>query len=83
MPSHQDSKQSDAMSASTGFVILSDTMDSSQSDMPEIFRTPIFNNLNLHEISVDELQHHYDYGVLSAYDYVKFCLDRIQKVHGC
>jgi amidase len=48
--------------------------------MPEIFRLPLCNGLDVHEISVDELQHHYATGALSSQEYVSFCLDRIQKV---
>jgi amidase len=77
MATHPISGQSDPTSLDGNFVMLPD-----QNDTPEIFRIPSCNNLNLHEISVDELQHHYASGALSASAYVKFCLDRIQKVHG-
>ncbi|KIW62441.1 hypothetical protein PV04_10614 [Phialophora macrospora] len=73
---HSISGQSDPTSLEGNFVMLPD-----QSDTPEIFQLPSCNNLNLHEISVDELQHHYASGALSASDYVKFCLDRIQKIN--
>ena len=60
------------------FVML--PMTASQTAMPEVFELPLCNKLRLDEISVDELQHHYLSGALSAAEYVKFCLERIQKV---
>lgn len=62
-------------------VLIPSPSDASQSvAMPDVFRMKPCNNLNLHEISVDELQFHYSSGALSAVEYVTYCLDRIQKV---
>ncbi|EXJ54605.1 hypothetical protein A1O7_09946 [Cladophialophora yegresii CBS 114405] len=76
MATRQSSGQLDPTSLDGNFIVLPD-----QNDMPEVFRMPYCNNLNLHEISVDELQHHYASGALSTSDFVKFCLDRIQKIN--
>jgi hypothetical protein len=75
------SRQSEPSSSGIDFVMLPSTTDTTQKEIPNIFQLPTCNNLSVHEISVDELQHHYGSGALSAYDYVKFCLDRIQQVH--
>ncbi|OQU98275.1 hypothetical protein CLAIMM_04084 [Cladophialophora immunda] len=63
------------------FVVLSKRARSSQDEMPEVFRLPRCNGLDLYEVSVDELQHLYSTGALSSVDYVKFCLERVQKTN--
>jgi hypothetical protein len=75
------SKTTAQESPASDFVMLPDTRDASHREIPSIFKLPTCNNISVHEISVDELQHHYASGALSTSDYVNFCLDRIQKVY--
>ncbi|KAH0848924.1 hypothetical protein AYO21_08744 [Fonsecaea monophora] len=64
-----------------GFVVLSKPTGSSQDELPEVFRLPLYNGLDLYEVSVDELQHLYSTEALSSVEYVKFCLERVQKTN--
>ena len=51
-----------------------------QPEAPDAFYLPPYNGIDLFEISVDELQGLFSYGVLSSLQYTQICLDRIQKV---
>lgn len=52
----------------------------SQDNIPSVFRQERFKTLDLHEITVNELQHLFSEGRLTSVDYVRFCLKRVQKV---
>lgn len=62
------------------FVLLPDPPRTSQDEFPEIFRLLLCNGYDLYEASIDQLQHLFSSGALSAAHYVQFCLDRVQKV---
>lgn len=62
------------------FVVVHKPRAPSQNDLPEVFRLPTYNGHDLYEVTVHELQHLYSSGALSSVDYVKLCLDRIQRV---
>lgn len=62
------------------FVLIPHTLGSSQDALPEVFRLPVCNGHDLYEAPVDKLQHLYSSGALSCAEYVRFCLDRVQKV---
>lgn len=79
-PQTNSSRPAGVDNADNDTVLIPSPSDASQSAMPDVFRMNPCNNLNLHEISVDELQFHYASGALSAVEYVRYCLDRIQKV---
>lgn len=48
--------------------------------IPEVFELPKCNGLDLFEVTVDELQHHFSSGTLTSVQYTKFCLENIRKV---
>ena len=52
----------------------------SQDHIPQIFHLPKLKGLDLFEITIDELQEHYENDSLTSVGYVQFCLDRIQKI---
>ena len=62
------------------FVLVPEKETMSQEEIPPIFRMPKCGDHDLFEITVDELQHLFSIGDLTSVDYVKFCLQRIQKV---
>lgn len=62
------------------FVLIPKSHGLSQDELPEIFRLPSCKGFDLYEVSVDELQHLYSSGALTSVEYVKFCLDSIQRV---
>ena len=49
-------------------------------DIPVPFQLQLCQGLDLREVTVDELQHHYSRGDLDAYTYTKYCLENIRKV---
>lgn len=53
---------------------------SSQDDVPRIFRQKTFKGLDLHEITVNKLQHLLSEGRLTSAEYVFFCLTCIHQV---
>ncbi|OAP55301.1 hypothetical protein AYL99_10274 [Fonsecaea erecta] len=81
MPHLRLSQGADSCFDGDDFVVLSKPVKSSQEELPEAFRLSLCNGLDLYEVSVDELQHLYSTGALSSIDYVKFCLQRVQKVN--
>lgn len=52
----------------------------SHDNIPSVFRQEPFRALDLHEITVNKLQHLFSEGRLTSVDYVLFCLERVQKV---
>lgn len=52
----------------------------SQDGVPRVFRLERFKKLDLYEITVDQLQHLFSEGRLTSVEYVRSCLNRIQKV---
>lgn len=50
---------------------------------PIVFELPKCNGLDLFEVTVDELQHHFSSWNLSSVQYTKFCLENIRKVGRC
>ncbi|KAF2436222.1 amidase [Tothia fuscella] len=52
----------------------------SQDHVPAIFRVEELKGVELYEITIDELQKCFKDGSLTSVDYVKYCLERIQRV---
>lgn len=52
----------------------------SQHRVPEPFRMPLFQSLDLYEITVEELQRYMASGWISSLHYVTYCLERIRLV---
>lgn len=50
--------------------------------VPQVFEFSKCNGLDLFEVTVDELQHHYSMGALNSVQYTTFCLENIRKVSG-
>lgn len=63
-----------------GFVVVPSHRERSQGDIPDVFQLPAFRGIDLFEISIDELQHHFSSGSLTSWEYTRICLKRIQKV---
>lgn len=59
-----------------------ETMAPSQDNIPELFRVPKLGGLDVYEISVEQLQAHFEADSFTSVDYVKFCLERIRVVSG-
>jgi len=62
------------------FVVVPDQQARSQGEIPDAFQMPAFRGIDLFEISIDELQHHFSSGSLTSWEYTRICLKRIQKV---
>lgn len=62
------------------FVVVPSHRAQSQGDIPDVFQLPAFHGIDLFEISIDELQHHFSSGSLTSWEYTRMCLKRIQKV---
>lgn len=62
------------------FILVPDQQAKSQGDIPDIFRLPTLHGVDLFEITVDELQHHFSSRSLTSWEYTRLCLNRIQKV---
>lgn len=52
----------------------------SQHDVPEAFRMPLLGSLDLHEVTIRDLQQYMSGGQLFSHDYVAYCLERIRLV---
>lgn len=62
------------------FVIVDNKKVTLKDEIPEVFKLPKCNGLDLFEITVDELQHHFSDGSLTSVQYTAFCLENIRKV---
>lgn len=51
-----------------------------QGKIPDVFRMHPLHDIELFEVSVEELQAYLANGSFTSVDYVKFCLERIQQV---
>ena len=49
-------------------------------EIPKVFDLPKLHDIDLFEVSVDELQHHFSGGSFTSYEYIAFCLEQIRKV---
>lgn len=54
--------------------------DRPRDKIPEVFELSKCNGLDLFEVTVDELQHHFSTGTLTSVQYTTFCLENIRKV---
>jgi hypothetical protein len=62
------------------FIVIPNEQAKSQGNIPDIFRLPTLHGVDLFEITVDELQHHFSSRTLTSWEYTRLCLSRIQKV---
>lgn len=76
----QRSMDSSADLDDADFVVVPDHQAQTQGDIPKAFHLPVFRGIDLFEISIDELQHHFSSGSLTSWEYTRICLKRIQKV---
>lgn len=62
------------------FVIVDDHLSRPRDKIPSVFELTKCNSLDLFEVTVDELQHHFTSGDLTSVQYTAFCLENIRKV---
>lgn len=65
------------------FVLVEKSAAMQDQQIPEVFRLSQCNGLDLYEVTVDELQHHFSSGSLDSVTYTKYCLENIRKVRIC
>lgn len=51
-----------------------------QHDLPEVFKLPLCNGLDLFETTVEDLQHLFETGSLTSVQYTRYCLEMIRRV---
>ena len=62
------------------FVVVPGKKTMSQELMPPVFRMPKYGDYDLYEITVDELQHLFSLDEMTSVEYVRVCLQRVQRV---
>lgn len=62
------------------FVLVDDNKVVLRDEVPKVFKLPNCNGLDLFEITIDELQHHFSNGNLTSVQYTAFCLENIRRV---
>ncbi|KAK5062778.1 hypothetical protein LTR84_004853 [Exophiala bonariae] len=63
------------------FIVIPTQQAKSQGNIPDIFRLPTLHGVDLFEITIDELQHHFSSRSLTSWEYTRLCLNRIQKIN--
>ena len=49
-------------------------------EVSQVFKLPKLHDIDLFEVSVDELQHHFSSGSFTSQEYISFCLEQIRRV---
>lgn len=74
------SGQSSSHASKDDFVIVDDHLSRPRDKIPSVFELTNCSGLDLFEVTVDELQHHFTSGDLTSVQYTAFCLESIRKV---
>lgn len=68
--------------ASSSFVHVDSPSKNFRDSQPSVFDVTKLNDIDLFEVTVEEIQHYYSNGQLDAVTYTCFCLENIRKVRG-
>jgi amidase len=71
----------DVEAGETDDFLLINPQRARQPEIPMKFHLPRLRDVDIFEITVDELQHLYSSEAFTAEEYTQFCLDRIQAVN--
>ena len=75
----KDKLESEPAPVNDSFITIERRGQNNQS-VPEPFRLSELNGIDLFEITVDELQHHFASGQLTSQEYTAYCIESIRKV---